>query len=899
MQTVSIGLPSLTLLLPRTTTEAKSADEGAQISSGKFTQVDLSPHFNCSSIDFGPHARTKELSGPSAQDGLIHTPTGEQIFRGIPFQLGPEGVAKKSWIVLSTNARFPNAKSVEIPLGQRAGFACFAQFCDWDGNELPSGSEHVFEKVGQVLAEVVLLYSDGGEKAFPMRRRFEVNEPSPLWGNLSFAAVSHNAYAPTKLEDPLSAGTDWGRLQIGVNMFSHALGPDRRPLGVLWVCAVANPHPERVIKSIRMRAVSEDPIVVCGLTLFHGQKNPLRYERLRLCKVTLPESTAEEEGRWTVDVDLGVVARTYTLREFNPEAWLAASDAGLGARAKTVKNGKYVFAEVTAASEATLILRDTKAGKQYQFELERVVPGRELEARPIGARVEVLEPEKVWLHGEVVDSETKKPTPVRLTFRSKERHYIPPYGHRTEVNDSFFQDYGADVKLMDTSFAYVDGTFQVELPVGEVYVEIAKGFEYKAVRKELRIEPSQRELKLEISRHTNFRSQGWVSADTHVHYLSPSTAVLEGQAEGLNLINLLSVQMGDLFTNVGDVFQGPLSSPDKDTMVWVGTENRQHILGHISLLGGRGAPVYPMSAGGPDESYLGDPVWSSLAEWADLCRKREGLSVAAHFPYPTGEIAADIVLDKIDAVEIWPKHRWSGPFADDFFNSQRYLNWYRYLNCGFRLPAVSGTDRMGAYIPVGTTRVYAFLGQEEFSFANWARAVRRGNTFITSGPLLLFTVDGHSPGEEITLGAGGGTLEVCVEAKCFVPIHRLEVVFNERIIAAREEPAGASEINLREKIKVAGPGWLAARCASRSGPVTNWEFRICAHTSPVYVRVPGQDLFSPSAAAYMLTLIEGSQTWLETLAIRPDLDRFERVRKVLGDARALLHQRLHKHGIEH
>lgn len=31
---------------------------------------------------------------------------------------------------------------------------------------------------------------------------------------------------------------------------------------------------------------------------------------------------------------------------------------------------------------------------------------------------------------------------------------------------------------MDTFFAYIDGTFQVELPVGEVYVEITKRFEY-------------------------------------------------------------------------------------------------------------------------------------------------------------------------------------------------------------------------------------------------------------------------------------------------------------------------------------------------------------------------------------------------------------------------------------
>jgi len=76
-----------------------------------------------------------------------------------------------------------------------------------------------------------------------------------------------------------------------------------------------------------------------------------------------------------------------------------------------------------------------------------------------------------------------------------------------------------------------------------------------------------------------------VSADTHVHFLSPTTALLEAQAEGLNLINLLAAQWGDLFTNVGDITNEPLLSRDKETMIWVGSENRQHILGHIAMLG--------------------------------------------------------------------------------------------------------------------------------------------------------------------------------------------------------------------------------------------------------------------------------------------------------------------------
>lgn len=106
-------------------------------------------------------------------------------------------------------------------------------------------------------------------------------------------------------------------------------------------------------------------------------------------------------------------------------------------------------------------------------------------------------------------------------------------------------------------------------------------------------------------------------------------------------------------------------------------------------------------------------------------------------------------------------------------------------------------------------------------------------------------------------------------------------------------------MTLREKVAVNGPGWLAARCFSKVRLTTAWGFKVLAHTSPVYVQVPGQDLFSQSGAAFLMTLIEGAQTWVETLATRPDAERLNRVRNMLSDARDRLHQRMHQHGIQH
>jgi hypothetical protein len=63
----------------------------------------------------------------------------------------------------------------------------------------------------------------------------------------------------------------------------------------------------------------------------------------------------------------------------------------------------------------------------------------------------------------------------------------------------------------------------------------------------------------------------------------------------------------------------------------------------------------------------------------------------------------------------------------------------------------------------------------------------------------------------------------------------------------------------------------------------------------VYLRVAGEELFSGQTASYLLTLIEGSETWVKNLAIRPDPERFARTQKIFADARERLHGRLHDH----
>ena len=128
-------------------------------------------------------------------------------------------------------------------------------------------------------------------------------------------------------------------------------------------------------------------------------------------------------------------------------------------------------------------------------------------------------------------------------------------------------------------------------------------------------------------------------------------------------------------------------------------------------------------------------------------------------------------------------------------------------------------------------------------------------------------------------------------------VDRLEVVMNGRVVTSREVKEGTRELVLKEKVQVPGPAWLAARCCSNLDPtaVTGfYGYSISAHTSPVYVRIPGEELFSALVATYLLALVDGAETWLDKLAIRPDHERVEGVRKVFREAQEHLRQRLHE-----
>jgi hypothetical protein len=360
---------------------------------------------------------------------------------------------------------------------------------------------------------------------------------------------------------------------------------------------------------------------------------------------------------------------------------------------------------------------------------------------------------------------------------------------------------------------------------------VARGFEYQPLRSTVRIEPGQRDLTLRLRRTADMNARGWFAGDTHVHFLSTHGAQREARGEDLNVVNLLLSQWGHLFTNTEEFTGEPLVSRDGRTIVYASQENRQHLLGHLTLLGLK-RQVAPWCSDGPSEAEMGGTLEATMADWADRCHEQGGTVVIPHLPNPNGEPAALIATGRADAVEMLS-------FAPYF-----HLEYYRYLNGGYRLPLVGGTDKMTSDVPVGLYRTYVHIPDEEFSYESWCRNLAAGRTFLSGGPLLTFSVEGAAIGDTVRLPEGVGETR-SVE--------------------------GARHLTLRERVHVEGDSWLAARVAGPEYTAVRhrdcWGRGVMAHTSPVYVA--GGDrwgLGDPATLRYMQTLVEGSLGYIRELS---------------------------------
>jgi hypothetical protein len=459
--------------------------------------------------------------------------------------------------------------------------------------------------------------------------------------------------------------------------------------------------------------------------------------------------------------------------------------------------------------------------------------------------------EKALLHVIILDDETQQPTPARIhvTRRDGITAGLPPeaisvlYGR-----DDHPEGYG----YQPDSSCYVDGGFSLVLKPGEYFLSLSKGVEYLDQVHQIRMEEPGQTLVFSMERWIHMADSGWYSGDEHIHIRrSPreNPYILKWiEAEDIHVGAML--QMGD-FRNIyfgqfafGD--EGVYS--EQDRVLSPGQEEpRTHQVGHtISLMA--------------DEFVRYREDYYYYDKLLDRVHELNGITGYAH----QGEsfhgyrgMTMDILDNKVDFLEILQFCVAGGPLL--------VRHYYHFLDLGYKITATAGSDfpwcgigpRFGVDGPnwnarIGNVRFYTYLG-EEFSYDLWGQDVKAGHTFVSSGPMVDFSVNGHLPGDQLELQESS-TLSIKAQGyghEGQVPLSRLEIIAHGKVIgSATPGDAGQSSdhLSIQMDFPVEQGIWIAARCYA--GP------NQAAHTTPVYVTINDKGFHNPETLASYLGLNE-------------------------------------------
>lgn len=766
-----------------------------------------------------------ELSRYVSLTPVAGRPPRDGRWRGVPFAVaagGDEGVAA---LVVE-----PAGGAPTVAVQRPARELVFAHRL-LDGSERPAPA-------GTVCATYEVALADDAVHRLPIRERLEIGAVPCPWGEWALLAWPD-------AEDELMSRTTGRWQDSGMRLTGLVDRDDVPEWFYLW--AWRNPSPDVPVAHVRI-VPGATAVAVAAITLGHLDE-PAFARAARRAMIVRPPDGVRLDAR-AANLEIAIVRG----QADHPHPILGgepAPAAGWGLTQPEHPDAAYAYVSAQPSAHVRLAVDGHELGS---FRWRELLACDRLEL-PSGTSVAAAAAGRSWVRVEVRSAETGEPLACRVRFTCGAGIPHAPHGHHVHLNDdlvAFAVDLGGDIRLGAATYAYVDGACEGWLPHGEVVVEITRGFDHVPLVHRVTVDAHTERLAFELRRVRGWDHAAHVTLDTHTHFLAPTGAAYDGAGEGLDGVQLLTGQWGELFTNIEDeaVF-GELVRAGRGAVVVVGQENRQHALGHLTLMGIQ-TPIYPLSSGGPEESQLGDNLEATLSAWADRCHAQGGAVILPHAPNPNGEPACLVVTDRIDAVE------WCEPTATG------HAEYYRYLELGHRLPLVAGTDKMSNAVPVGLMRTYfrqPSAGVDDV--AAWVALVRSGRSFVSSGPLLALDVDGSGPGDTRVVAAGD---EVTVQATAVsvLPFGSLELVANGVVVARRSKPLGDGRLELRARLQIDEDTWIAARCGGPSyfdfvHHLDEWTRPVMAHTSPVYLQTAARwSRFDRGAAEYLLTLVEGA-----------------------------------------
>jgi TolB protein len=455
----------------------------------------------------------------------------------------------------------------------------------------------------------------------------------------------------------------------------------------------------------------------------------------------------------------------------------------------------------------------------------------------------------------VIDASSSAETASRV-------HLVAADGKTYVPTDAYARVSGSGDRMFHTP-----GPFRVEVPVGKVTMDIVKGFEFVPAKVEATITAGEvTTITVPLERLTDMSAKGWYSGSTHVHmnyagnlHNTLENLMMMSAAEDQDMVNEQVANKDNRILDYQHFVPGggahPISTPER--VVVVGQEYRPPFYGHVFMFQLKKHLISPFLTG-----YEGTAVESLYPSNTDMMRKAKAQGATTGYVHAFAGSAdpiasnlgggkgfiVDAALGATDALE------WSNAGRAGFYP------WYAVLNNGLRITAVGGEDSissMHASKLVGSARTYVHTGDRGLDADAWFEHLRKGNAFVSTGPIVELTVNGRSAGDTIALPAGGGDVAIAARVRSITPLESVTLVFNGEVVETIALSTDRKSADFKKTLRVPKSGWyhLRAEGAPQDRYPLDTSFAQ-AFTNPVWVTVGDRPVRSRAAAEYCLKWID-------------------------------------------
>lgn len=510
------------------------------------------------------------------------------------------------------------------------------------------------------------------------------------------------------------------------------------------------------------------------------------------------------------------------------------------------------------------------------------------------------------------DQEARKNTDYRLKMASSEYMTSPkhlqgiyPLPSRRLASTDEYPDFFFQPQIYRTNGEHV------YLPPGKYHVLFTRGPEYLAQTKELIVPVGvdTMHVSFNLQRWINLASEGWYSADHHVHaagcshYESPEQGVLpkdmwrQQMGEDLNIAAVLT--WGPGWYHQKQFFTGNSSEMSTGSNIMrydveVSGFPSSHA-GHIVLLSLK-EDDYPGTTSIEDW-----PSWTlPVLKWA---KSQNGITGYAHSgwglePQEKTRALPNYSLPKMDGIGANEYVVTATQQAIDFYSAGdtpygwEMNMWYHTLNSGLKIKLSGETDFPCIFDErVGLARSY-FKPEGKLSFDAYINAIRKGRSYVSEGKshLIDFSVNGVEPGQKNSEVMIRTSQSVKIRARASAWLAETQDEYSKEI-AARDEAqqpywhieraripgtrkvlvellengvtvdtasiladGNWNEISFEHQVKTSA--WLAMRV------------KYSSHTNPVFVLVNGKQVSVKKSAQWCADAVD--QCWkMKKNAIRP------------------------------